>query len=225
MTGQTAPISWLSNMKLETIVVGDFAVNCYIYFSEESKSGIIIDPGADPDKIIRKVDSLGIKLMAILLTHGHCDHIGALADIKERYDIPIYIGKGEELLLKDTNENGSALLGQPITAPDADFLFEDETPYSFGDISLRVLYTPGHSRAGVCFLDETEGILFCGDTLFQSSIGRTDLPGGSFKTLIDSIQKKILPLPDGIVCLPGHGPSTTVGAERRNNPFFFESMV
>jgi len=225
LTGQTAPISWLSNMKLETIVVGDFAVNCYIYFSEESKSGIIIDPGADPDQIIKKVDSLGIKLMAILLTHGHCDHIGAVADIKERYEIPIYIGKGEELLLKDTTENGSALLGQPFTAPDADFLFEDETPYSFGDISLRVLFTPGHSRAGVCFLDETEGILFCGDTLFQSSIGRTDLPGGSFKTLIDSIQKKILPLPDGIVCLPGHGPSTTVGAERRNNPFFFEKMV
>ncbi len=206
-------------------MVGDFAVNCYLYFSEASKSGIIIDPGADPDQIIKKVDALGIKLTAILLTHGHCDHIGALADIKERYEIPIYIGKGEELLLKDTTENGSALLGQPITAPDADFLFEDETPYSFGDINLRVLFTPGHSRAGVCFLDETEGILFCGDTLFQSSIGRTDLPGGSFKTLMDSIQKKILPLPDGIVCLPGHGPSTTVGAERRNNPFFFESMV
>lgn len=225
MTEQTAPISWFFIMKLETIVVGDFAVNCYIYYSEKSKSGIIIDPGADSDQIINKVESLGVKLVAILLTHGHSDHIGALAEVKKRYDIPIYIGKGEEVLLNDPNENGSALLGQPFTAPDADFLMEDETPYSFGEISLRVLFTPGHTRAGVCFLDETEGILFCGDTLFQSSIGRTDLPGGSFKTLIDSIQKKILPLPDEIVCLPGHGPSTTVGAERNNNPFFFDKMV
>ena len=94
-------------MKLETIVVGDFAVNCYLYFSEESKSGIIIDPGADPDQIISKVETLDIKLTAILLTHGHCDHIGALADIKERYKIPIYIGKGEQVLLNDSTENGS----------------------------------------------------------------------------------------------------------------------
>ena len=181
--------------------------------------GLIIDPGDESGRIIQTVEEIGFKPSAILLTHGHCDHIGALKDVKEKWNLPVYIGRGEESYLSDPILNGSGFFDSPINAPKADFLVEDENLYSFDTIDLRVLLTPGHTLAGVCYLDESEGVLFCGDTLFQGSIGRTDLPGGSFEILIESIQKKILTLPDNIICFPGHGAATTVGAERTGNPF------
>ena len=206
-------------MKLECLTVGQFQENCYLYWDEKSQNGLIIDPGDEADRIIETVNEIGFKATAILLTHGHCDHIGALEAVKNKWNLPVYIGLGEESYLSDSKLNGSAFFDNPIEAPKPDFLVEDEYLYSFDSIDLRVLSTPGHTLAGVCYLDEKEGILFCGDTLFQGSIGRTDLPGGSFEKLIESIQKKILTLPDNIVCFPGHGTATTVGAERTGNPF------
>lgn len=206
-------------MKLECLTVGPFQENCYLFWDEKAGTGIIIDPGDEADRIIQTVEEIGFKPTAILLTHGHCDHIGALEAVKKRWHLPVYIGRGEESYLSDSNLNGSAFFDAPIKVSIPDFLVEDEKLYSYDSIDLRVLCTPGHTLAGVCYLDEREGILFCGDTLFQGSIGRTDLPGGSFDKLIESIQKKILTLPDDIVCLPGHGPATTVGAERTGNPF------
>lgn len=206
-------------MKLEVLVVGMFEVNCYLLWDETSNSGIIIDPGDEEERIIGRIDELGFKPKAILLTHGHGDHIVAVDAVKKKYDIPLYIGKGEEELLKNPSANVSALIGHPIVAPPPDHLVEDEQLLNFGSISLRVLSTPGHSPAGVCYLYEEEGLLFTGDTLFWSSIGRTDFPGCSHEQLIESIKSKILTLPDSIECFPGHGPKTTVGAERENNPF------
>jgi len=205
--------------KLEAVVVGPFMVNCYLYRDAESSRGVIIDPGDEAEKIFEAVEKTGLKPEAILLTHGHIDHIAAVEDVKKKYDIPIYVGQGEEALLADPRANASSLLDEPVIVPEPEFIIGDEEEISPAGLKLRVLATPGHTPGGVCYLDETEGLLFCGDTLFQLSIGRTDLPGGSYEQLMDSIRNKIMKLPDGIVCLPGHGPSTTVGAERNANPF------
>jgi len=205
--------------KLETLVVGPFAVNCYLYWDEKSGDGVIFDPGADERRICDTVHKDGFTPRAILLTHGHADHLAAVQDIKERYQLPLGVGKGEEGLLADPSANVSAFFDMPIVAPEPDHLFEDNQTVTLGTLCFTVLTTPGHSPAGVCYLDESEGILFCGDTLFAGSIGRTDLPGGSYRQLLESIQKKILTLPDSVICCPGHGPQTTVGAERVGNPF------
>ncbi|MDH3891011.1 MAG: MBL fold metallo-hydrolase [candidate division Zixibacteria bacterium] len=206
-------------MKLETLVVGPFEVNCYLYYNEQNGDGVIIDPGADQNRIANTIEQAGITPKAILLTHGHGDHIAAVEAVKNQYDLPLYIGAGEEELLRNPSANVSALVGHPIVAPDPDVVLADEQVITVGSITLRVLATPGHSPGGICYLDERHNRLFCGDTLFYGSIGRTDLPGGSTEVLLESIRVKILTLPDQIVCLPGHGPQTTVGAERVNNPF------
>ncbi len=206
-------------MKLQTLVVGPFEVNCYLYWDERSASGVVIDPGGEENTIEKAVAAAGFQPRAILLTHGHGDHIAAVGALKERWNIPLYVGKGDKELLRTPSELVSSFYGKQVTAPPPDRLLSDEEVVSFGTFSFRVLATPGHTPGGVCYLDEREGILFCGDTLFWGSIGRTDLPGGSYEQLIASITDKILTLPDSIVCYPGHGPKTTVGAERVNNPF------
>lgn len=206
-------------LKIERLELGPFAVNCYLYFDSQTQDAIIIDPGDSAGVIITKVRELNINPLAILLTHGHGDHIGAVTEVKNTFKLPLYIGRGEEPMLADPSANVSAMVGYPIKVDPPDFLIDDEEIITLGSITLRILLTPGHTSAGICLLDESAGNLFCGDTLFCGSIGRTDLPGGSFDTLIKSINEKILTLPDSIRCLPGHGPATTVGAERINNPF------
>lgn len=206
-------------MRMKTVVVGPFMVNCYLYWDTDSGDGVIIDPGAEPEKIIKEVDASGFSPRAILLTHGHADHIAGVGSVKEHFEIPLYIGDGEQELLRNPSANVSAFFDNPVVAPEPDALVTDEQIVKFGSLSLRVLLTPGHTAAGVCYLGELTGDLFCGDTLFAGSIGRTDLPGGSLQQLIASIQSKILSLPDAVVCYPGHGPETTVGAERITNPF------
>jgi len=206
-------------MKLSTVVVGPFQVNCYLYWDEAAAEGVIIDPGDEAEKIFGAVERAGFRPRAILLTHGHGDHIAAVEPVMDRYGIPLYAGAGEEELLKNPSANVSALIGHPIVAPDPDTLLKDNDLMQEGPIVLRVLATPGHSPGGVCYLDEKDGVLFCGDTLFWGSVGRTDFPGCSHEQLIDSIQAKIMTLPDAVICYPGHGPKTTVGGERVNNPF------
>jgi len=205
--------------KTHTIVVGPFLVNCYLYWDTTTRQGVIIDPGADEEAIIFQLEQFDIEPRAILLTHGHGDHIAAVAPLKEQYDIPLYIGNGEEGLLSNPSANISAFFDKPIIAPAPDFSVTDEQVISVAGLRLVVLATPGHTPAGVCYLAEEDGLLFCGDTLFAGSVGRTDFPGSSHVQLLESIHTKILSLPDSIVCLPGHGPETTVGAERNSNPF------
>ncbi|RKX27429.1 MAG: MBL fold metallo-hydrolase [Candidatus Zixiibacteriota bacterium] len=205
--------------QVSTLVVGPFAVNCFVYYDEQTSDAVIIDPGAEEAAISVEVKRLGVKPLAILLTHGHGDHIAAVAAIKEQFSIPLYVGAGEENLLANPSDNVSAFFGEPIVSPPADHLLTDEQMVKIGSIELRVLSTPGHTPGGVCYLDERQGWLFCGDSLFAGSIGRTDFPGSSHTQLIQSINQKIMKLPDSVVCLPGHGPRTTVGAERTSNPF------
>ncbi len=206
-------------MELKTVVVGPFEVNCYLYWDAASKDAVILDPGGDEDLIFEALDRVGVTPQAILLTHGHIDHIAAVGAVKEKLQIPLYVGQPDQTLLVNPSDFVSTFYSKPVHSPPADFLVTDEQLLTFGTIALRVLATPGHTLGGVCYLDERQGALFCGDTLFYGSVGRTDLPGGSYDQLLESIRTKILTLPDEIVCLPGHGPETTVGAERNNNPF------
>lgn len=206
-------------MNVKTLPVGPFETNCYLYRDETSGDGVIIDPGGEEALIIKEVESSRMKPRGILLTHGHGDHIAAVAPLMEHFGLSLWVGAGEEELLANPSANVSAFYGQPIVAPAPDYVVRDEELISVGAVTLKVLATPGHSPGGVCYLDESEGLLFCGDTIFYGSVGRTDFPGSSHQTLIRSINEKIMKLPDGIVCYPGHGPATTVGAERVNNPF------
>jgi glyoxylase-like metal-dependent hydrolase (beta-lactamase superfamily II) len=206
-------------MELQTIVVGPFDVNCYLYWNKITKDAVVIDPGGDEHLIFEAIDRADASPQAILLTHGHGDHIAAVGALKEKLQIPLYANDGDRQFLDTPSEMVTSFYGHPVTSPPADFFVTDEQVLTFNMISLRVLSTPGHSPGGVCYLDEHEGILFCGDTLFYGSIGRTDLPWGSYEQLVASIKSKILSLPDEVICFPGHGPKTTVGAERTNNPF------
>lgn len=219
LTTPKPEISCAPVMELKTIVVGPLEVNCYLYWNKASKDAVVIDPGGDEELIFEAIASSGAEPRAILLTHGHGDHIASVQTVMEKFRIPLYIGKADRDLLANPPEFLFSFYGKPIQSPQADFLVTDEQLLMFGSVALRVLSTPGHTPGGVCYLDEQEGILFCGDTLFSGSIGRTDLPEGSHDQLIESISNKILTLPDEVVCLPGHGPQTTVGAERNNNPF------
>lgn len=205
--------------KFHTIVVGPFAVNCYLLWVEESADAVIIDPGAEAETITYWIDEFALKPKAILLTHGHGDHIAAVAEIKKRYDIPVYVGVGEEELLANPSANVSAFFDHPVVAPEPDHLVKDDDLLTIGDLHLRVVATPGHTVGGVCYMEEATGRLFCGDTLFAGSIGRTDLPGGNHQQLIESIMSRIMTLPDVFLVLPGHGPQSTVGAERTGNPW------
>jgi glyoxylase-like metal-dependent hydrolase (beta-lactamase superfamily II) len=216
----------ISSMKLETLVVGPFDVNCYLYWDPKSRDGVIIDPGDEAEGIIQRVDKIGFQPRAILLTHGHGDHIAAVADVKARFNLPLVVGRGDEPLLVNPSKNVSELVGHPIVAPEADQVVSDEQALELGTLSLKVLATPGHTPGGVCYLDIPNNLVFTGDTLFWGSVGRTDLPGGSFPVLLRSIRSKLLKLPDAIRCYPGHGSETTIGAERVSNPFLasdFES--
>ena len=210
--------------QIETIIVGPFEVNCYLVLDTGTKDTAIIDPGDEPEIIARRIHALGGSPKGILLTHGHGDHIGGVASLLERYDIPLIAGKLEAQYLADPQFNLSGQFGPAVTTRPADQWVADEDLITCGSLLFRVLATPGHTTGGVSYLDEENGFLFCGDTLFQGSIGRTDFPGSSFNQLMKSIQQKILTLPDEIVCYPGHGPITTVGVERRSNPFLLEYL-
>jgi len=205
--------------QIETLIVSPFEVNCYLCWDPKTGDGVIIDPGGNESEIISSVRRHKFTPKGILLTHGHADHIAAVEQVRSEFNIPLYAGKTELELLRNPQRNLSALFDAPLTVQSPEYLLADEEVILIGSLRFLVLATPGHSPGGICYLDESDGNLFCGDTLFQGSIGRTDLPGGDTQTLLDSIRSKILALPDTIVCYPGHGPRTTVGAERTSNPF------
>jgi glyoxylase-like metal-dependent hydrolase (beta-lactamase superfamily II) len=210
-------------MHIKRIVVSPFETNCYLVWNKSDNTCVIIDPGDEDQIIIDKINQQGLKPKAILLTHGHADHIAAVEPLKEKFEIPLYLGKGDEVLLDSSSSYISSVLGYKIKCPFPDHLISDADVIDFGSLKFTVLATPGHTPGGVCYLDGKH--LFCGDTLFSGSIGRTDLPGGNFQQLIDSINRSILTLPEDIICYPGHGPETTVGEEKNSNPFLMGRFV
>lgn len=202
-------------MKIEQLVVGDLGVNCYIVSCEKTKEAVVIDPGDYAKSILDKIENLNI--VAIINTHGHADHIGANQKIKDATHADIMIHCNDAQMLLDPRLNLSVFLGEGIESYPADRILNSGDTINVGDIVLKVIHTPGHTKGGICLY--TDGILFSGDTLFAESIGRTDFPGGSMQELIHSVTEKLLTLPDDTRVLPGHGPSTTIGWERMHNQF------
>jgi hydroxyacylglutathione hydrolase len=206
-------------MILETLAVGPFASNCYIVGSESSKHGLIIDPGAEAKLILKTVNDLGLTISLILVTHAHIDHIGALAPVKESTGAKFAIHEAEAAAdLGMFSRMLSSMTGGSFTQPPKpDRLLKDGDIIEVDDLKFTVLHTPGHSPGGISLYGH--GILFSGDTLFNCGIGRTDFPGCSYEKIIDSIRNKLMTLPDDTVVYPGHGPATTIGEEKRGNPF------
>lgn len=218
----------MSHPKLEIEVIESmpFSENTYVARLAGRPDCVVVDPGFEPQKIVELVEERGWKPTAILNTHGHPDHIAGNGFVKDRWpECPIVIGRGEARMLTDSQENLSARLGVPITSPPADVLLDEGDIYETAGMRLEVYEIPGHSSGHIVFLlrDHAPMIVFGGDVLFAGSIGRTDFPGGSFERLADGIKQKLFTLPDDTIVLTGHGPETTVGEEKRDNPFVGES--
>lgn len=205
-------------MKIWYRDLGVFGTNCYIVACPETKTAMVVDPGYPDPWIQRTVTQEGLKVEAIVLTHGHLDHIGGVGWVKAWSGAPVYIHEGDARYLTNPSLNGSAYWGgDPIVAPPADRLLKGGETIPIGNLSLQVIHTPGHTPGGICLY--TPGHLIAGDTLFAGSVGRTDLPGGSHATLIRSIKERLFCLPDDTVVYCGHGPTTTIGDEKVYNPF------
>ena len=205
-------------MIIKRLEVGPFASNCYIVGSESTKEGLIIDPGDEAREILKSVKDLGLDIKIIVLTHGHIDHIGALKEVKEATGAEVAIHTDDAQSLHGGGQSLGALFGLSYEAPPSpDRLLKGGDSIDVGDLHFTVLHTPGHTPGGISLLGH--GVVFAGDTLFDCSIGRTDLPRGSHRQLIDSIHAKLMTLPDDTTVYPGHGPETTIGAERLSNPF------
>lgn len=205
-------------MIFQGLAVGAMDSNCYIIGDQETREGIVIDPGAEAKRILKKVDSLGLKIIAIVLTHGHVDHIGALAEVQEATGAEVWIHAEDAPQLTDANKNLSIYVGPKMSVKKADRLLQDGDILKVGNLEVEVIHTPGHTRGGIS-LKCGPDILITGDTLFAGSVGRSDFPGGSHSQLIASIKNKLLKFPDETMVYPGHGPASTIGEEKQHNPF------
>jgi len=202
---------------IKKMVVGKFGVNCYLMMCDETKEAIIIDPGAQANIIERELKKYEAKLKYIVLTHGHGDHIGAVEALKETFNVPVIASEDEDDMLQDPDYNESTRICDYSISFQADRYIRDNDTIAFGKKEMKFITTPGHTKGGMCILVDDH--LFTGDTLFNRSIGRTDLYGGSHQTLIASVAFKLFKLDDETHVYPGHGPKSTIGYERANNPF------
>jgi len=206
----------MDRLVLRQFTLGPLETNCYIIYSETTRQAVVIDPGMDCEPLLAALE--GLSVTDVLLTHAHFDHIAGVGPVKERTQARVWVHAAEAGWLADPARNGSALwLDTPVTAPPADRLLHGGETLSLLGTQVKVLFTPGHSPGHVAY--HWGGFVMSGDALFAGSIGRTDLSGGDYETLLRSIEREFLSLPDDTVLLPGHGPRTTVGTERRLNPF------
>ena len=204
-------------MILESLPSGPLDVNCYILGCEKTKKAIVIDPGGNVPQIMAIVTKHGLNVDMIINTHGHFDHIGGNKELKEKTSAELLVHRHDSSLLVQARET-AAIFGMSATpSPEPTRELVGREQLTVGEMTLRVLHTPGHSRGGICLY--TEGHVFVGDTLFAGSVGRTDLPEGDYSQLIASIKEQLMTLPDDTKVYPGHGPATTVGHEKQNNPF------
>jgi hydroxyacylglutathione hydrolase len=202
---------------IEELVVGPLMANCFIFGCEKTREAVVIDPGGDADRILMTLAKMKLKVKYIINTHGHFDHVSGNGQMKEATNVDILIHPLDAPMLGMLSSN-AAIFGISVdNSPSCDRTIEEGDVVSFGKLSLEVIHTPGHTPGGISLY--ADGIVFVGDTLFAGSIGRTDFPGGDFDTLISSIQKKLFVLDDTVRVFSGHGPETTIGRERRHNPF------
>ena len=206
-------------MIFDTVVVGPLGVNCFILGCEETGEGVVVDPGADAERILERVRFRGLAIRYVINTHGHFDHVGG--------NRPVVDATGAKLLI---HRDDVPLLGRAVdvaamygltteNSPEPDSFLVDGATLSFGNCTMAILHTSGHTPGGCCLSLEKEGKVITGDTLFAESVGRTDFPGSSHEALMASIRTKLLALPDATQVFPGHGPSTTIGRERLYNPY------
>jgi glyoxylase-like metal-dependent hydrolase (beta-lactamase superfamily II) len=204
-------------MKCETVVVGALETNCYLVYDEDSRECVVVDPGADPQKIFAEVAELEVKPVLLVNTHGHIDHVGANMDIKDHYDVSLLIHEADAAMLQSAFQSELAFLLNAHPSPEPDGFLTEGQELEFGNSHLTVVQTPGHSPGSISLMGD--GFLLSGDTLFYGGVGRTDLPGGSWDDLVESIRTRIFTLPDDTVVYPGHGPATKVGQEKDINPY------
>ncbi len=204
-------------MIIEKLTVSPIQENCYIVGDEQSRAGVIIDPGAEASRILEEVEHLGLTIEKIVNTHGHVDHISAAEEVKAALDVKLHLHPGDEMYLPNIEETAQMFGFSGARNPTLDVILKDGDRINVGGLTIEVIHAPGHTP-GSCVLKIGDDV-FCGDLVFSGSIGRTDLPGGDYNTIIDSLERVILPMDDDVRLHPGHGPSTTVAIERRFNPF------
>ncbi len=206
----------MAKIQILHAVLGPVQTNVYIAVNAQTQECVIIDPADQAAFLEETIRNKQLKPVAILLTHGHFDHIGAVRELKRAFDIPVYAHEAELSTLQDETVNLSAGYGRGVRL-EPDHLLKDGEELQLAGSRIKVLHTPGHTVGGVCYYFPEQHYLFSGDTLFAGSVGRTDFPGGSMKTLIESIQQKLMPLPDDTMVLPGHGPDSDIGTEKQTN--------
>ena len=211
-------------MILEMLTVGPFQENCYIIGDQESGIGAIIDPGDEAARIAMAVEKTGLDIGSIIVTHAHIDHVGAVAALTDEYACPVLMHAEAEPLLEGLPTQAMMMGIRFGKVPRVDRYVEDEEVLEVGDLRLRSLYTPGHAPGHLAFYLQDEGLVLSGDALFAGSVGRVDLPGGSMEVLMQSIEERLLTLPDETAVYAGHGPRTTIGNERTSNPFLQGGM-
>jgi hydroxyacylglutathione hydrolase len=212
----------MSEIKLQIVPVGALEANCYILWDSTTREGIIVDPGSEASKIVALVKKNNLLIKYIINTHGHYDHIGANQELRSKLGAEILIHEADGPLLENPMKNLSFLkpaIRNVQLTPDR--LLKEGDIITVGAISLEVIHTPGHTQGSICLLGDN--FIITGDTLFEGSIGRTDLPGGSYDDIQASLKDKLQTLSDDLVVYPGHGPATTIGQEKLNNPFLHTS--
>ena len=223
----------MGKIKIGGMVIGAVQTNCYFIYREGSPDCIVFDAPDTGKEIVRRIEGAGFHVRALILTHGHFDHImgaqdvrlsaGSLAESRGEEAVKIYAPKAEKEMLSDSSFNMTAMMGTPMTVRPNEWL-EDGQELEIAGIKIKVIFTPGHTPGSASFYIEEGGFLISGDTLFQESVGRTDFKGGSAQTLSKSIEEKLFTLPDDTQVFPGHGASTTIGHEKKYNPFFTDEV-
>lgn len=209
-------------LQVKTLTVGALGTNCFVAWCEETKEAIVIDPGFSTETegkktVLHTIDANGLHVKCIVNTHGHADHTSGNGVVKKATGAPILIHELDAQLLGESGKDWASMFGYELVSPPADKSLKEGDTIRFGKQTLTTLHTPGHTPGGMSLV----GIdcVFVGDTLFHGSIGRTDFPGGDYRTLIRSMKEKLTVLPDNFTVYTGHGPTTTIGTEKRNNPF------